>query len=125
MLNNWAVQAFTDSQARTRDLVSGSRWPARRWHAKMLLLQEGDWFNPPLGLTALPRPELAEGKTLPGVVSTVLVATDGLELESGVAEGQAFDLDAQLAHLTSRTPPGGHPYPHGDIAAVRITATLA
>ena len=89
----------------------------------MHLLSDTDWVNPPLGLTPLPKPELAEGAGLPAPVSGVLVATDGLELDAALKDASTFSLSAQVQHLAGRAVPTGYPYPHGDIAAVQISVT--
>ena len=130
MLNERARASWSDALARTRKAALPERWAARRWHERMQVLQVTDWDCPPLGLTASPKLELLEGDQLAKVslCDALVLATDGLELDGPgldhlVVTGQV-GLDHQVAALVGRRPPAGMPYPHGDIAALLITAAL-
>jgi hypothetical protein len=102
----------------TREDAPRAYAPARRWHDYAGNLPPADWANPPLGLVATPRPELREHAT---AAETVVIATDGLELDTALTGGR-FKLTDHLTTLTARQPPPGMPHAHGDIAAIEITA---
>lgn len=120
MLTPEADAAWAAEMARTRALVPSYRWGPRRWHERGQLLTPDTLVNPHLGQTQTPTPEFAEGSAIEAPVEQILVATDGIELDKALARHPVFDLEAQIAHLTSRTPPPGMPFPHGDIAAAQI-----
>jgi hypothetical protein len=123
MLRPDAEQSWDAARAATRSKVPAERWAARRWHERMQLLDATSWANPPLGLSAVPHPELLEGRHLERFCGEqLLVATDGAELDQ-VPDGSRFDLASHLQEVTGRAVPAGQPHAHGDIAVLQVTAS--
>lgn len=119
MLTPAAHLFWADRLAQVRATAPAARRAARVWHNYVGHLPPQTWLNPPLGMAATPTPELREDRH---TAKRVLVATDGLELDEAFVGGRQVLLDVQVAALTTRQAPPGMPYPHGDIAAIEVSA---